>query len=88
MKGPIKFGSTWFHDGNNFYNIVLRIILYKALITFLAFLAVWADLAKFCHFGKNVKPLDNFVGVSVWQNYLPTLAIFYAIVVNDQILNK
>ena len=44
--------------------------------------AVWPDLAKFRHFGKVLKVFEKFLKAlisSIWQNFQPTLAIFYAI---------
>ena len=50
--------------------------------------SVWPDGAKFLHLGKL------FVGLfDIWQNFTPTLAMFYnichiSILLNGQILNK
>ena len=44
--------------------------------------AVGPDLAKFRHFGKVLKVFEQFLKAlisSTWQNFQPTLAIFYAI---------
>ena len=60
-----------------------------------SWVAVWPDLAKICHFGKKLKYAWLFLDglLSTWQNFDPTLAIFYVIwqtciVVNGQILSN
>ena len=47
-----------------------------------ALLAVWPDLAKFCHFGQILTFIGNFrYGlISIWQAFVETLAIFELLV--------